>query len=246
MPSEKIAHPQIVTREAWKSAREALLKEERDFMRARDALNAKRRRLPMVKVEKEYVFQGEHGEVRLIDLFDGKRQLFLQHFMFDPEWEDGCPSCTHMADELSEKQIEHLSDSDTAFAIVSRAPLEKLTQWKKKRGWKHRWVSSLENAFNYDFHVTLDENAAPIEYNFKDKAELEADGFKFEKGVPQELPGWSCFMRIDDGVFHTYSAYARGTEVVGGSHYMLDLTAFGRQQDFEDSPDGWPQKPTYG
>ncbi len=246
MSKDPLAHPDIVSRAEWTAARKALLEEEKAFTKQRDALNARRRRLPMVRVEKDYRFHTPDGEKSLLDLFDGKRQLWVQHFMFHPDWEDGCPSCTHLADEISGMQVRHLADSDMAFVMVSRAPLEKLERWRKKRGWTHRWVSSKGSDFNYDFHVTLNPAVAPVTYNFKSREVLESDGMSFEDGKAVEVPGSSLFLRVGDDVFHTYSTFARGGEAIGGSHYMLDLSAYGRQQDFEDSPEGWPQEPTYG
>jgi predicted dithiol-disulfide oxidoreductase (DUF899 family) len=226
--------PNIASRDEWLAARKALLVREKELTRARDALNADRRRLPMVKVTKDYVFAGPGGEARLPDLFDGRLQLIVQHFMFHPSWDDGCPSCTAGADEISDGLLDHLHKRDTTLAVISRAPLEKIERYKAKRGWTFPWYSSFGSDFNYDFHVTLDESVAPIEYNFRDKEELVSKGMGWLADGSSEQPGHSCFLRVGDDVFHTYSMYARGAEQLGGSYYFLDLTALGRQEDWEE------------
>jgi predicted dithiol-disulfide oxidoreductase (DUF899 family) len=231
--------PDVVSREEWLAAREGLLAKEKELTRARDALNAERRRLGIVRIDKEYVFEGPQGRVGLIDLFEGRRQLIVQHFMFDPRWEDGCPSCSWAADEISEGRLRHLREGDTAFAAVSRAPLARIEDYKARKGWSFPWYSSYGSDFNYDFQVTVDEAVAPAVYNYKSKAEHEqaGTGYYFEGEQPLEQPGYSCFLRDGDTVFHTYSTYGRGTEAVGGSHYFLDLTALGRQEEFEQKFD---------
>ena len=214
--------PEIATRQEWLAARKELLAREKEMTRARDALNAERRRLPMVQITKPYVFHGPDGEASLLDLFEGRLQLILGHFMFDPEWEDGCPSCSAGCDEVSDGLLEHLHVRDTTLAYVSRAPLEKLERWKALKGWKFPWYSSYGSDFNYDFDVTLDKSVKPPEYNFRP---IDMEG---------EMPGTSFFLRDGDRVFHTYSNYARGAEMTGGSYYFLDLTALGRQEEWEE------------
>ena len=228
--------PKVVSREEWTAARKELLEKEKAATRARDALNAERRMLPMVRVDKEYRFEGPEGVVGLPDLFAGRRQLVVRHFMFDPEWEDGCSSCTADADELAEGLYRHLHTRDTTMVHMSRAPLASIERYKAKRGWTFPWYSSFGGDFNYDFHVTLDESVAPIEYNFRTKEEHEraGTGYYVEGPQPIERPGLSCFLREGDEVFHTYSTYGRGTEMLGGSYYYLDLTALGRQEDWEE------------
>jgi predicted dithiol-disulfide oxidoreductase (DUF899 family) len=227
--------PKIATRAEWLRARKELLDKEKDMTRQRDSLNTKRRDLPMVEVEKDYVFSGPNGPVHLIDMFELRRQLIIYHFMFDPDWEDGCPSCTAGTDELSPGFFEHLRTRDTSYAMVSRAPLAKLESWKAKQGWDIPWYSSYGTDFNYDFGVTIDESVAPGQYNFRTRAEFEAMGSDFfESDQPFEMPGRSCFLQVDGRVFHTYSQYARGLESTGGSYYFLDLTALGRQEDWEE------------
>ena len=229
--------PDVVSREAWRAARVDLLAQEKAMTRARDALNTKRRELPTVRIEKEYVFEGPNGSARLLDLFDGRRQLIVQHFMFDPSWEDGCSSCSAAADEISAGLLEHLHARDTTLAVVSRAPIEKIERYKARKGWTFPWYSSNGTDFNYDFHVTLDESVAPVEYNFRDKEELEQAGIGWLADGSSEQPGYSVFLRDGDQIFHTYSMYARGTESLGGSYYFLDLTALGRQEDWEEPKD---------
>ena len=229
--------PDVVSREAWRAARVDLLAQEKAMTRARDALNTKRRELPMVRIEKDYVFEGPDGSVRLLDLFDGRRQLIVQHFMFDPGWEDGCPSCSAAADEISAGLLEHLHARDTTLAVVSRAPIERIERYKARKGWTFPWYSSNGTDFNYDFHVTLDESVAPVEYNFRDKEELEQAGMGWLADGSSEQPGYSVFLRDGDQIFHTYSMYARGAESLGGSYYFLDLTALGRQEDWEEPKD---------
>jgi predicted dithiol-disulfide oxidoreductase (DUF899 family) len=236
MKEATMSLPKIATREEWLGARKELLAHEKELTRRRDELSAARRRLPMVEVEKDYVFEGPDGEARLPDLFEGRRQLIIGHFMFHPDWEDGCPSCSAGVDEVSRGLIEHLNVRDTSLAYVSRAPIEKLERYKAKKGWTIPWYSSYGSDFNYDFGVTLDESVAPLEYNYRSEAEHRraGTGYYFEGEQPIELPGMSCFLRVDDRVFHTYSTYGRGAEMLGGSYYFLDLTALGRQEDWEE------------
>ena len=204
--------------------------------KARDALATKRRELPMVEITKDYGFEGPDGKASLLDLFEGRRQLIVGHFMFNPDWEDGCPSCTAGADEIADGLLEHLHARDTTFAYVSRAPIAKIERYKAKRGWTFPWYSSFGSDFNYDFHVTLDESVMPVEYNFRSKAEFERIGTTVytDGDGAVEYPGRSSFLRDGDRVFHTYSVYARGLETMGGSYYLLDETALGRQEDWEE------------
>ena len=224
--------PEIVNREQWREARVALLEKEKAMTRARDALSAERRRLPMVEITKPYRFQGPHGEAGLLDLFEGRLQLIVGHFMFHPEWEDGCPSCSAGADEVSDGLRAHLAVRDTTLAYVSRAPLERIERYKAKKGWTFPWYSSYGSEFNYDFDVTLDSSVKPFEFNYRGPGELPASWAESEQ--PFDMPGTSCFLRDGDRVFHTYSSYARGAEWTGGSYAFLDLTALGRQEDWEE------------
>jgi predicted dithiol-disulfide oxidoreductase (DUF899 family) len=214
--------PDVVSRDEWLAARTELLAEEKRMTRRRDALNAKRRRLPMVAIEKDYVFTGPDGEATLLDLFEGRSQLIVRHFMFDPSWDEGCSSCSAGVAEFSPGLLEHLHARDTTLAVVSRAPLEKIEHYKQSKGWTFPWYSSYGSDFNYDFNVTLDPSVAPPEYNYRP---IDMEG---------EMPGQSCFLRDGERVFHTYSSYARGAEMTGGSYYYLDLTALGRQEEWEE------------
>jgi predicted dithiol-disulfide oxidoreductase (DUF899 family) len=228
--------PTIVSRDEWLTARKQLLAKEKQLTKERDALNTERRELPMVEIEKDYVFDGPDGKVGLIDLFEGRSQLMVAHFMFNPSWTDGCPSCSAGADEVSKGLLEHLHARDTTLAFVSRAPLEKIEDYKGRRGWTFPWYSSYGSDFNYDFRVTVDESVLPAEYNYKTKAEHEqaGTGYYFDAKQPIEQPGTSCFLRDGDRVFHTYSTFGRGAEMLGGSYYYLDLTALGRQEEWEE------------
>src|ERR1700681_4266653 len=227
--------PKVVSPEEWVIARKKLLAEEKAMTRTRDALSTKRRELPMVSIEKEYVFEGPNGKISLGDLFEGRRQLIIQHFMFDPTWDEGCPSCTAAADEISTGLLNHLHARDTTLVAVSRASIAKIETYKTQRGWTFPWYSSYGSDFNYDFHVTLDESVAPVEYNYRTKLEHEQRDASLyvEDGQSVEDPGRSCFLRAGDRIFHTYSVYARGLETIGGSYYMLDETALGRQEDWK-------------
>ncbi len=224
--------PEVDSREQWLAARRDLLAKEKELTRARDALCAERRRLPMVLIDKDYRFEGPDGSVRLLDLFEGRSQLIVGHFMFDPEWEDGCPSCSAGAEEISPGHLDHLHKRDTTFAYVSRAPFAKIEDYRRRRGWQVPWYSSYDSDFNYDFHVTLDETVAPAEYNYRSQEEFRRLGHEFE--LAGEFPGRSSFLRDGDRVYHTYSVYARGLEAIGGSYYLLDETALGRQEDWEE------------
>jgi predicted dithiol-disulfide oxidoreductase (DUF899 family) len=231
--------PDVVSRQEWLAARKELLVKEKELTRARDALNAERRRLPMVRIDKDYIFEGPDGKASLLDLFEGRRQLVIYHAMWNPEWERACRSCSSWLDEASRGHLRHLRDRATTFAAVSRAPISKIQPFKEQMGWVFPWYSSYGSDFNYDFHVTLDESVAPLEYNYRTKAEHEeaGTGYYLEGDQPFELPGLSCFLRDGDTVYHTYSTYGRGGETVGGSYYFLDLTALGRQEPWEEPKD---------
>jgi predicted dithiol-disulfide oxidoreductase (DUF899 family) len=224
--------PEIASREEWLAARRELLLREKELTRLNDALNADRRRLPMVRIDKAYTFTGPGGEADLLDMFEGRTQLVVQHFMFDPSWEDGCSSCTAAVDEISAGVLDHLHARETTFALVSRAPFNTLAAYRARRGWTIPWYSSHGSDFNYDFHVTMDESVAPLLINFRTKAELSPRTAAAEQ--PMELPGISCFLRDGDSVFHTNSTFARGTEFLAGAYTFLDLTALGRQEDWEE------------
>jgi predicted dithiol-disulfide oxidoreductase (DUF899 family) len=198
--------PDVVTREDWLESRERLLGLEKEDTRRRDALNAERRRLPMVRIEKQYLLTGPEGEVPLVGLFEDSRQLIVLHVMFAPDWDAGCPGCTAGVDEISDGLLRHLRSRDTAFALVSRAPMDKLRKYQAERDWTVPWYSSYGGDFNDDFEATVDND---------------------------ERSGVSCFLRAGGEVFHTYSTWARGTDVLGSAYSWLDLTAFGRQENWE-------------
>jgi predicted dithiol-disulfide oxidoreductase (DUF899 family) len=222
--------PQAVTREQWLTARMEVHAREQELARLHDALNADRRRLPMVRIEKQYAFDGPAGPVTLPALFDGCHQLIIRHFMFDPSWDTGCPSCAVSVDEICGGMLAQLRERDTAFAMVSLAPLAKITSYRRRKGWDIPWYSSYGTDFNYDFHVTLDETRAPVLYDYQSKAEiLAADpGNELVSAeIAVEVPGISCFLRSGESVFHTYSTYNRGTEEVSAVRSYLELTALG-------------------
>ena len=206
----------------WQSAREKLLVKEKAETHARDALAAERRRLPMVKIEKNYIFEGTKGKLRLVDLFDGRRQLVVQHFMLTPGAEQGCPSCSYMADHTDGMTV-HLAHRDVTFVAISRAPFAEIERFRRRMGWQFRWLSSHGNSFNYDFRVSFTpEEVAKGQLNYN----YGTWPFAYE-----EWPGVSVFLKDDaDEVFHTYSTYGRGVEVMMGTYNMLDLTPKGRDE----------------
>ncbi|MEU8605471.1 DUF899 domain-containing protein [Streptomyces parvulus] len=204
--------PEIATRADWRAARAALLAKEKAATRARDALNAERRGLPMVEIDKEYVFEGGCGKATLLDLFEGRDQLVVYHFMFAPEWDAGCRSCSAFLDQLG--HLAHLRARGTSFAAVSRAPYPKILPFKARMGWTLPWYSSFVSDFNADFEVT-----------------------RAHEGELVERPGLSCFLREGERVFHTYSTYERGLDGLGSTTSLLDLTALGRQEPWE-KPEG--------
>lgn len=211
-----------VSRSEWLKARKALLAKEKDFTKARDALSKQRREMPWVKVGKPYVFDGPDGKETLADLFGGKRQLLIYHFMLGPGWVQGCPSCSYLADHFDGANI-HLAQRDVTLAVVSRAPRAEIEAYKKRMGWKFKWVSSFGSDFNRDFGVsfTKEEMAGEVEYNY-------AKG----KFPSEEAPGLSAFIKNGGGdVFHTYSAYARGLDILVGAYNFLDMAPKGRDED---------------
>ena len=225
--------PRIATPEEHLQARRKLLIREKELTDLRDEINTQRRNLPMVEVTKDYAFVGPAGKVGLIDLFEGRQQLIIYHFMFDPDSDTGCPSCSAGTDEMCDGLLDHLHTRGTTYAMVSRAAFEKLERWKADKGWTLPWYSSFDSDFNFDFGVTIDEQHST--YNFRTREESEAMGLDFPVAEkPFEMPGQSCFLQVDGRVFHTYSQYARGLESTGGSYYFLDLTALGRQEEWEE------------
>ena len=225
--------PEVVTHSEWLEVRKALLAKEKEFMRLRDELSADRRRLPMVEIEKDYRFFGADGELGLAGLFEGRGQLLIYHFMWLAEQHAGCPSCSYLVDNIG--HLSHLHARDTTLALVSRGPLDDLEDYRRRMGWNIPWYSSLGSDFNYDFHVTIDGDVAPVEYNYRDGADLARRDPAWQdwKG---ELPGTSAFLREGDRVFHTYSSYARAGDTLIGTYNWLDLTARGRQEKWEQPP----------
>lgn len=221
--------PQIASREEWLTARKELLADEKDLTRRHEVLAERRRNLPMVKVDEEYVFEGADGKLGLLDLFEGRRQLIVYHFMFGPDQLEGHNSCSLMVDNISHE--EHLHGLNTTIALISRAPIERLSAFRERMGWTIPWYSSLGNDFNYDYHVTNDESVRPVEYNYKDKETLIAKGTPWY--VEGEWQGLSVFLRDGDDVFHTYSVYERGIENLVNTYNYLDLTPLGRQAHVE-------------
>jgi predicted dithiol-disulfide oxidoreductase (DUF899 family) len=218
---------ELVSRQQWVAARKHLLARESEVAQALEEVNEERRKLPAVKIDKEYVFEGPEGKVTLLDLFAGRRQLIVYHFMFDPSWDEGCKHCSFLVDNVG--HLAHLHSRDTSLVLMSRAPLAKLEAFRARMEWPVPWYSSYGSDFNYDFHATQDEAIAPVEYNYKDKATLEAEGAAWL--AVGETPGISVFLREGDGVFHTYSAYG-GEDLLYSTYNYLDLTPLGRQ----DSP----------
>lgn len=230
--------PVVASREEWMAARRALLAEEKSLTRARDRLNAKRRRLPMVRVDKSYEFDGPTGRVDLLDMFEGRRQLIVHHFMFDPAWDEACSSCSSAAEGIAGLRRLHIRN--TTLVAVSRAPFAKLDAFQRRMGWTFPWYSSSGSDFNYDFHATLDDRVAPVMLHFRDENELAEVGTPWTNGPwvesmrGMEMPGISVFLRVDDQVFHTYSTFGRGIEEFHNGYPYLDLTALGRQEAWEE------------
>ena len=222
--------PKVVSQAAWLAARKELLTKEKEFTRLRDELSRQRQELPWEKVEKEYVFDGPNGKEKLADLFGGKSQLIVYHFMFGPGWQEGCQSCSFLSDHL-DGAIVHLAARDVSLVVVSRAPLAQIEAFKKRMGWRFRWVSSYANDFNYDYHVSFtpeEIHSGTAFYNYK----------KMDPG-DTDREGISVFYKDTNGtVFHTYSAYARGIDLLNGTYNFLDLAPKGRDED----KFGWPQE----
>lgn len=216
MTTSKPALPDIVSTEQWDTALSQLLIKEKALTRAQDVLNAERRRLPMVKIENDYRFDGETGQVSLLDLFDGRQQLIVYHFMFAPDWTQGCPGCSWVVEAMP--HLAHLHARNTSLVLVSRAPLEKLEGYKKRMGWDLPWYSSFGSDFNTDFGVTTPQG---------------------------EKHGVSILLRDGDNLYRSYFTGARGVEHLGSHWTYLDLTPWGRQETWEDSPKGWPQTEPY-
>ena len=213
---------EVVSRQGWLKARKAHLAKEKELTRLRDRLSRERRELPWVRVEKEYLFEGPDGRRSLAELFEGRSQLIVYHFMFASEWEEGCKSCSLLADNY-EPSVVHLRERDVALVTVSSAPLEKLEAFKKRMGWSFKWFSTVGDDFNRDYHVTFtpEEIEHEVDYNYE-----------MRRFPVVEAPGISVFAKDEDGgVFHTYSSYARGLDNLIGTYHLLDLVPKGRDEE---------------
>jgi predicted dithiol-disulfide oxidoreductase (DUF899 family) len=224
---------EVVSEAEWLVARKDLLTREKEFTRQRDALSAARRALPMVKIDKEYVFDGPDGKETLADLFDGRSQLIVYHFMFGPDWDEGCKSCSYLAYNFDGAN-RHLPHRDVTFVAISRAPLPKLEAYKKRLGWRFKWLSSYSNDFNFDYGVSFtkeDEKKGKVSYNYGTR-----------EFISDELPGLKVFYKDEAGdVFHTYSTYARGLDHLVGTYNFLDLVPKGRDEN-PDSTMDWVRR----
>jgi predicted dithiol-disulfide oxidoreductase (DUF899 family) len=225
---------EVVSAEQWLEARRALLTEEKAFTRERDRLSQRRRELPWVRVDKEYVFRGMEGPLSLRDLFDGRSQLVVYHFMFGLEWQEGCPGCSLLCDQVDGAR-QHFEHNDVSFVAVSRGPIEKLQAYRERMGWKFRWVSSAAGEFNFDYHVSFPKGTREngVFYNFNDCPDPEID----------ELSGVSVFCQDDDGaIYHTYSTYGRGGEMFLAVYGWLDVVPKGRNETKNGNLTDWTKR----
>jgi predicted dithiol-disulfide oxidoreductase (DUF899 family) len=225
---------EVVSQEEWLQARRALLREEKSWTRERDRISAKRRALPWVKVEKNYVFQGAGGPITLAELFDGRSQLIVYHFMFAPDWEEGCTGCSLLSDEVDGPR-RHFEHHDVSYIAVSRGPIEKLQAYRKRMGWDFRWVSSAGTDFNFDYHVSFPEGTREkgVFYNFETRPDPEVD----------ELSGVSVFYKDEDGsIYHTYSTYGRGGEMFLSVYGWLDIVPNGRNEPSRGNLMDWVKR----
>jgi predicted dithiol-disulfide oxidoreductase (DUF899 family) len=233
--------PKVVSASEWLAARKELQAAEEKAGRVLAAVSARRRELPATRVEKEYVFEGPAGKVSLLDMFEGRRQLIIHHFMFDPEWDEGCPFCSYLSDSVG--HLSHLHARDVTFATVSRAPIGKIEPFRQRMGWAFPWYSSFGSVFNYDFHVTLNEAIVPMEYDYRTPKELISMGQPFF-AQPGEKAAVSVFLRDGDSVLHTYTGYGSFTglsmDLLQGTDNFLDLTPFGRPDMMPRHHDRYP------
>ncbi|MEM1253404.1 MAG: thioredoxin family protein [Cyanobacteria bacterium P01_H01_bin.21] len=221
----------VVSRETWLTARREHLAKEKEFTRLRDQLSQERRELPWVKLEKDYVFNGSDGQETLSDLFNGRSQLIVYHFMYGPDWQTGCSGCSFWADNF-DGTVVHLNHRDISLVTVSRAPLAQLEAYKKRMGWEFKWVSSLGSDFNYDYHVSF----TPDEVQ---KGEMFYN-FRVGKISTEEAPGVSVFYKDPQGnIFHTYSCYSRGLDILNAAYHYMDLAPKGRDEDALPYPSAW-------
>jgi predicted dithiol-disulfide oxidoreductase (DUF899 family) len=231
MTSSSATHAKVVSRSEWLEARLRLLAREKELTRQYDGVAAARRALPWVKVEKEYVFDGPEGKVTLADLFQNRRQLIVRHFMFAPGWGEGCVGCSFLADHIDGARI-HLEQHDVSFVAISRAPYSEIAAFQKRMGWRFRWVSSYASDFNYDYHVSFrpeEINSGKVYHNFE-----------LREPASEERAGNSVFYKDESGiVFHTYSTYGRGDELLVGAYVYLDLTPRGRNETLRGNLTDW-------
>jgi len=220
---------QVVSKDEWIAARKQLLSKEKEFTRLRDELSRQRRDLPWERVDKQYVFEGANGPLTLPELFDGRHQLVVYHFMFAPEWENGCKSCSFWADNFN-GIVAHLNQRDVSFAAISRAPWQKLHAFAQRLGWTFRWVSSGATDFNFDYRVSFTEQQVrgEVDYNYEQR-----------KFPATDAPGVSVFLRDGDTVFHTYSSFGRGIDMLNTAYHYLDLVPKGRDEQDLPSPMAW-------
>jgi predicted dithiol-disulfide oxidoreductase (DUF899 family) len=225
---------EVVSEEQWIEARRTLLAEEKALTRERDRLSKKRRALPWVRVQKDYVFRDTDGTVTLADLFDGRSQLVVYHFMFGPDWQEGCPGCSLLSDQVDGAR-QHFEHNDVSFAAVSRGPIAKLNAYRQRMGWKFRWVSSAASDFNLDYHVSFPNGTREqgVFYNFSKRPDPEID----------ELPGVSVFYKDVDGtIYHTYSSYGRGGEMFLPVYSWLDVVPNGRNETKNGNLTDWVRR----
>lgn len=233
--------PPIVSRKEWLVARKELLAKEKEYTRARDRLNAERRRLPMVRVDKPYRFEGPNGTVNLLDLFEGRAQLVMHHFMWTYDIDaDGsehpldaaCSSCSSAADSIG--NVRQLNVRRTTLVAVTRAPYAKIAAFRDRMGWTFPWYSSAGSDFNYDFHATVDDRIAPVQIFYRGQAEMKETNMPWSEDLRGDWPGISAFLRVDDDVYHTFSTFGRGIEEFHNGYPYLDLTVLGRQEAWEE------------
>jgi predicted dithiol-disulfide oxidoreductase (DUF899 family) len=240
MSKKELHKHKVVSQNDWFEARKQLLTQEKEFTGLRDRLSLQRRELPWVEVGKDYVFDGPAGKVSLAQLFEGRSQLVVYHFMFAPDWEEGCPSCSFWADNFNAISI-HLNHRDVTMIAISRAPSEKLEAFKRRMGWSFKWFSSGNNDFNYDYRVSFTPETIKggAEYNYNKLTEF-AKRYDMPETELSELPGVSVFYKDGDGnIYHTYSTYERGIDTLNSAYHYLDLVPKGRDEDDLDSAMAW-------
>ena len=239
--------PPVVSRQEWLVARKELLAKEKEVTRARDRLNAGRRRLPMVRVDKPYTFEGPNGKASLLELFERRPQLVMHHFMWindidadgtEHPRDTGCSSCSPAADGIG--NLRQLHVRNTTLAAVTRAPYDKIAAFRQRTGWTFPWYSSAGSDFNYDFHATVDDRVAPVQVFYRNQAEMAEANMPWTEELCGDWPGISAFLQVDGEVYHTYSTFGRGIEEFHNGYPYLDLTVLGRQEAWEEPKGGRP------